>query len=860
MATLNYYLQNMNEKTTEEILENVFEWVETKGVNLYEAQEEAILELIDEKNVILNTPTGSGKSMVALALHKMSMMQGRKSVYTCPVKALVNEKWLALCKEFGPENVGLSTGDATVNRDAPILCCTAEILSNIAQCEGEHSQIIDVVMDEFHYYSDKQRGVAWQVPLLAMPQSRFLLMSATLGETAYFEKVLEDLTGRESITVKSVQRPVPLDFSYSTDGLPNTLQGLVDKGKAPVYVVHFTQAEVAKNAQSFTSLNLCTKEEKQEIAKAISDFKFSSPYGPDLKRWLRQGLGLHHAGLLPKYRILMEGLAQKGLLKVICGTDTLGVGVNVPIRSVLYTQLCKYSGDKTAVLTSRDFHQISGRAGRKGFDDAGFVVAQAPAHVIENLKNEAKKPGRKVVKKKAPERGYAAWDEQTFEKLIKSQPEKLMSNFKVSHGMILNVLSRHDDGCKGLKELIEKCHDSDANKAKHKTLAFQMFKSLVNRKIVEIIPIAERDASGKKVRVNVELQDDFSMNQTLSLYLLDTLKLLDMEDEDYHFHLLTLVESILDDPMLILRKQLDLVKTEKMAEMKQEGKEYDERMAILDEMEYPKPMREFIYDTFNKFTLEHPWIGTENIRPKSIVREMVEEFSTFSGYIKKYGMQRSEGLLLRHINNVYKALSQTVPDKYKTDDTLELEVYLAEMLRRVDSSLLEEWNKLSNPEALVESEEEELKPMGADSQIVDVTRDKKTFVAAIRARIFAMMAAVVRSNWEGALEVLGDEREEVVKRLDPEGKPWTEKRIEELFASFYENHDSFRMDAEGRALKHTLVNDTLDEDNWTVYQQLQDREDLNDWSLDFSVDIKASREAGVPIIHLLRLGELQYQG
>lgn len=402
------------------LLESFLTWVEDHHIDLYQAQEEAILELFDGKNVILNTPTGSGKSLVALALHFYSLSKGRRSVYTCPIKALVNEKWMALCKEFGPENVGLSTGDATVNRDAPILCCTAEILSNMALSEGESLSIVDVVMDEFHYYSDRERGVAWQIPLITLPQSRFLLMSATLGNTSFFESELLKHTGLECVTVRSMNRPVPLEFSYSDQELSNTVQKLINSGKGPVYVVHFTQADASKNAQNFMSLDLCDKEEKLQIQKAIAETRFSSPYGPDIKRWLRQGIGLHHAGLLPKYRILVEKLAQKGLLKVICGTDTLGVGVNVPIRTVLFTQLCKYSGDKTAILSVRDFHQVAGRAGRKGFDDVGYVVAQAPEHVIENTKLAAKasQSGRKFAKKQPPEFGYVPWDESTFRKLI----------------------------------------------------------------------------------------------------------------------------------------------------------------------------------------------------------------------------------------------------------------------------------------------------------------------------------------------------------------------------------------------------------------------------------------------------------
>ena len=610
-------LSGEGDSSNDGLLGRFLDYIDGKGLSLYPAQEEAILEIFEDKNVILNTPTGSGKSLVATALHFRALAQGRRSVYTCPVKALVNEKWLALCQEFGPQNVGLSTGDATVNRDAPILCCTAEILANIALREGAESGIRDVVMDEFHYYADRERGVAWQTPLLTMPQARFLLMSATLGDTSFFEEALTQLNGRPTVAVKSVHRPVPLAFSYAETPLSFTLEKLVLEAKAPVYVVHFTQLEAAASAQDFTSINLCTREEKTALALALEGFKFNSPYGPDLKRWLRHGIGLHHAGLLPKYRILVERLAQKGLLKVICGTDTLGVGINVPIRTVLFTKLCKYSGEKTAILSARDFHQIAGRAGRKGFDDLGWVVAQAPEHVIENAKLAAK-VGKKFVKRQPPDRNFVAWDEKTFQRLIEAQPERLVSKFQVSHGMLLNVLSRPSDGCLAMRELIRASHETERAKEAHRRRAWQLFRALLERGIVEFV---EPEAPGAaKLRVNVALQDDFSMNQALSLYLMDTISLLDRESDDYALNLVTLVESILENPEMILRKQLDKLKSRRLAEMKMEGIEYEQRMEELEKLEYPKPLRDFVYSTFNAFADAHPWVGQEAIRPKSIAR------------------------------------------------------------------------------------------------------------------------------------------------------------------------------------------------------------------------------------------------
>ena len=845
--------------SSEDVLEQFMEWAESRGTSLYPAQEEAILEILDGKNVILNTPTGSGKSMVALALHFDSIVHGRKSVYTCPIKALVNEKWMALCKEFGAENVGLSTGDATVNHDAPILCCTAEILSNMALCEGEKLEIFDVVMDEFHYYSDRERGVAWQVPLLTLPQSRFLLMSATVGATDFFERDLTKHTGKETVTVRSTQRPVPLDFSYSTSEISTEVQKLVNEGKAPVYVVHFTQAAAATNAQNFMSLDLCSKEEKLAINEAIKEVRFSSPYGPDVKRWLKQGIGLHHAGLLPKYRILCEKLAQKGLLKVICGTDTLGVGVNVPIRTVLFTQLCKYSGDKTAILTARDFHQIAGRAGRKGFDDVGYVVAQAPEHVIENLKLEAKsrQTGKKFQKRKPPEHGYVPFDENTFKRLIDASPEPLTSSFHVDHGMLLNILSRETDGCRAMRTLLKDCHESAASKKQLQHRAFMLFRSLVEKKIVEFVPAVAPGYS--HLRVNMDLQDDFAMNQPLSLYLLDTLPKLDKDSPEYALDVITLCESIVENPEAILRIQLSKARDARMNELKAQGMEYNQRLEELEKVEYPKPLRDFIYDTYNAFAEVHPWVDV-NVEPKSIVREIFENFSTFSGYVKQYNLQRMEAILLRHLNYVYKVLSQTVPDGYKNEELLEMQDYLGDMIRRVDSSLLEEWEKMAHPEDYQKrldagtTEDEAEKAFGADKAAADITYDKKRFLGMVRQRIFQIMGNLAKQDFATVLDSLADDLDEGELLADAEGSPWTEKRLLEIMAAYTAEHHKFRLDVEGRALAHTIV--TYEGDTMHVQQMLQDEEEFNDWSIDFDISLSDSREAGIPLLKLARIGEV----
>jgi len=843
-----YDLLPRDERPANDVLLGRFlEYTESKRLRLYPAQEEAILELFEDKNVILNTPTGSGKSLVAAAVHFKALAQGRRSIYTCPIKALVNEKWLALCREFGPDNVGLSTGDASVNRDAPILCCTAEILANIALREGSDADVREVIMDEFHYYADRDRGVAWQVPLLTLPQARFLLMSATLGDTTFFEEELTRLNRRTTVAVASKDRPVPLEYAYSELPLATTLESLVAQGKAPVYIVHFTQLEAARSAQDFTSINVCTREEKNALGSAIEGFKFTSPYGPEIRRWLKHGIGLHHAGLLPKYRVLVEQLAQKGLLKIICGTDTLGVGINVPIRTVLFSRLCKYDGQKTAILSARDFHQIGGRAGRKGFDERGWVVAQAPEHAVENLKLEQKaaRDGKKVVKRKPPDKNFVNWDQKTFVRLMAAQPERLASRFHVSHGMLLNVLSRKGDGCRAMQRLIRDCHETPKAKRDHTRRAWQLFRSLVDRRIIGFIP---RTEEGAYLRVNVELQDDFSMDQTLSLYLLETLPLVDPQQPDYPLVLLTLVESILEDPDIILRKQLDKLKSQKMAEMKLAGIEYEERMEELEKLEYTKPNREFVYSTFNAFADKHPWVGQENIRPKSIAREMFESFRSFPDYIRDYDLQRAEGILLRHLNGVYKVLAQTVPDAAKTDPVREMELYLGTMIRQVDSSLLDEWEKMRDP-GYHRAETKEVRPPGAEEAAADITRDTKSFTAAIRNRIFSFLRGLVIADFDQALTHLSSPQ-------DPDDQPWTAERLRQALEAYHAEHERICLDPNARNLRHTYVLPAEDKRTWRVQQMLVDPGEHNDWVAEFQVDLTRSREAAEPVLRLVKIGSL----
>jgi hypothetical protein len=855
------------EVNADAILDGFLAYVQGKKLELYPAQEEAILELLAGHNVILKTPTGSGKSLVAAAMHYKSLCEGRRSYYTCPIKALVNEKFLSLCRDFGPENVGMSTGDATVNQGAPIMCCTAEILANIALRDGEFADVDDVIMDEFHYYSDRERGVAWQVPLLTMPKARFLLISATLGDTEFFEKELTRLTGVPTAAVWSAERPVPLEFTYSEEALDEIVMSLKEQNRLPAYLVHFTQNNATQTAQNLLSLNFCTGAEKEKLSEVLSKVRFNSPFGKDIKKYLRAGIGVHHAGMLPKYRILVEKLAQANLLKLICGTDTLGVGVNVPIRTVLFTSLAKYDGEKSRVLPVRDFLQISGRAGRKGFDDIGYVIAQAPEHVIENRKSERKaaENPKKAGKfhRAQPEKGAIVWDEKTFQKLKDSPPEPLVSSFSVSHGMLLNVLSRPEDGCHAMKQLIRDCHDTDAAKKTHRRRAMQLFRSLVERGIVEILPKAQRKES--PVRVNVALQDDFSLNQQLSLFLVDTVEKLDRDNPEYARMVLALVEAVLENPQAILYAQISKLKEQMVAELKAQGVEYEDRMEKLEKVEHPKPYRDWIYNMFNEFAAKHPWVGEDNIQPKSIGLEMYERYMSFQDYIHMYGLERTEGLLLRHLSSVYKTLTQTVPDAFWNDEIREIILYFGELVRGTDSSLLDEWELIRNPEYVASDA-----PADALAKRPhDITRDRKELERLVRGAIFRVLRPLSLGYYQDAAGVLAELAGRPMEDAAPpplaatdlaavnDGRgpfEWHWLALEKAVEPYFDGHESMRLDPAARASANTLFADEGQEKGLRVEQILVDPEEKNDWSLVWNLDIEESRKSGQPRLQLREIG------
>jgi superfamily II RNA helicase len=823
------------------------QWAESRGLPLYPAQAEALIEIVSGNNLILSTPTGTGKSLVAIGAHFAALAQGKRSYYTAPIKALVSEKFFALVEIFGASNVGMVTGDSSVNPDAPIICCTAEILANVALRHGPDSDVDQVVMDEFHFYSDPDRGWAWQVPLLELPSVQFVVMSATLGDVEWLAADLTRRTGRETASVTGVERPVPLHYYYETSPIHETVEDLLSTGQAPIYIVHFSQAAALERAQALAGAKVATREQRDAIAELIGGFRFTTSFGKTLSRLLRLGIGVHHAGMLPKYRRLVEQLAQSGMLRVICGTDTLGVGINVPIRTVLLTALTKYDGMRMRQLSAREFHQIAGRAGRAGFDTAGTVVAQAPEHETENARL-VKKAGddavklKRIVRKKAPE-GFVSWGDPSFRRLIDAQPETLTSSMKMTAAMLINVIGRGGDVFSNVHYLVFENHEPWKRQLALARRALAIYRTLRTAEVVT------QDADGT-IRLTLDLQPNFALNQPLSPFALAVFELLQPAGAGgeavtptghYALDMISVVEATLEDPRPVTSQQQFLARGEAVAAMKAEGIEYDQRMELLEEITHPQPLKDFLDAAFATYSASQAWVTDFELHPKSVVRDMYERAMTFGDYTNYYKLARSEGLVLRYLSDAYRAARQTIPDEAKTDDLLDLIEWLGELVRQVDSSLLDEWDELINPGEIVDG-----KPVLPPAP-PGVTTNARAFRVLVRNELFRRVQLAALEKWDelGELDAAsGFDADRWADSLDP----------------YFDEYDpesrggAIGVDSDARG--SAMLSITEGPTEWLARQTFADPAGDHDWGISATIDIAESNEQGVAVIRIVAVGPL----
>ena len=820
----------------DEALELFMGWVDERGLTLWDHQEEALLDFAAGNHVILGTPTGSGKSMVALGMCFIAMCTDRRSYYTAPIKALVSEKFFELCDVLGRENVGMITGDTVINAEAPVVCCTAEILANDALRGGEKADIGCVAMDEFHFFGDRDRGWAWQVPLLTLPNVQFLLMSATLGDMDAIADLLERQTGRTVERVLDAPRPVPLSYQFVDTPLEATVKLAVERGEAPIYIVHFAQDAALQSAQSLASYGVSTKEQREALKDAVRGTRFSTSFGKTLQRLLLAGVGVHHAGMLPRYRLLVEKLAQQGLLPVICGTDTLGVGINVPIHTVLMTALAKFDGRRSRRLNAREFHQVAGRAGRAGFDDEGMVIAQATEYDIENARALAKaggdpKKARKIHTKKPPE-GFVGWNQQTFDKLINAAPEALVPRMKVTHSMVLAECAQGGDAMARVRRIVEESLQSDAEKAALLVRADEVLETLMATGVIE--QTLSEDGSDE-YRLTIDLPEDFALDQPLSPFLLAALELLDPESETYSLDVISMVEATLEDPYQILRMQERKARDEAMAQMKADGVDYDERIERIAEVTYARPLEELLAPAFEQYCAEVPWARDFELRPKSVLREMVETASDFRGYVGRVGIARSEGLLLRYLSDAYRVLDRTVPPEKVDDRLADIISWLRLVVRTVDSSLIDEWAGVGEGgigEALAA-------PEAAD----EVVHDRRGVTLLVR-----------NALWR-RVRLIADENAKELGAIDADWG-WRELRWRQAIDAFYEEHEEVVLSGDARSWAFLAI-DESDEFSghvWHVRQTVLDSDDDRDFLIAADVDLDATQEAGEAVFTNYRAG------
>jgi superfamily II RNA helicase len=767
----------------------------------------------------------------------------------------VSEKFFALCAIFGADDVGMLTGDASVNPGAPIVCCTAEVLANIALREGADADVGQVVMDEFHFYADGQRGWAWQVPLLALPRTQFLLMSATLGDVSPIAKDLTTRTSRPTAVVADAERPVPLSYSWSLQPLHELLEELVATDRAPIYVVHFTQASAIQRAQSLLSAKLSSREEREAIAEAIGAFRFTAGFGRTLSKLVRGGVGVHHAGMLPRYRRLVEQLAQAGLLRVICGTDTLGVGINVPIRTVVFTSLAKYDGTRNRLLKAREFHQIAGRAGRAGFDTSGHVVVQAPDHVIERAKALAKagddpKKRRKVQTKK-PADGEVSWTEETFARLRDAVPEPLVSKMRVDHAMILNVVHQPGDATTIMRALMEDNHEDERGRRRLSEQAQVLGDELVQAGVLEWLAVP--DAHGRTLQLAEGLQQDFALNQPLASFALVAFGLLEEESETRALDVVSIIEAILDDPFPVLMAQAHKARGEAVAEMKADGIEYEERMELLEEVTYPRPLGEPLLTALRVHRESHPWVRESDLSPKSVVRDMYEAGRTFTEFVAFYGLARSEGVVLRYLSGAYRALRQTVPEEVKTEELDELIEWLGETVRQTDSSLLDEWEALTDPESVARAAEA-LAAGEPSPPPRPITGNERAFHVMVRNAMFQKIQLAAR----GHADALAQLEAASAALTDPPGKvTMGVEAWETALAAYWDEYDELGAGPSARGPELLLVDRSPAGEEgriWHVRQVVEDPAANRDFAIEATVDLDASDIAGEPVIRTRSFG------
>ncbi|HEV2932525.1 MAG TPA: DUF3516 domain-containing protein, partial [Streptosporangiaceae bacterium] len=445
------------------------------------------------------------------------------------------------------------------------------------------------------------------------------------------------------------------------------------------------------------------------------------------------------------------------------------------------------------------------------------------------------KARRKVVRKKPPE-GFVSWGRPTFERLVAADPEPLTSSFKVTHAMVLNVIARPGDAFAAMRHLLTDNHEDRPAQRRHIHRAIEIYRALLAGGVVE--RLSAPDAEGRLVRLTVDLQFDFALNQPLSPFALAAIELMDVSSPSYALDVVSVIESTLDNPRQVLSAQQFRARGEAVAQMKADGVSYEERLELLDAVTYPKPLDDLLDGAYEIYRRGHPWVGDYSVSPKSVVRDMYERALTFTEYVGFYGLSRSEGLVLRYLADAYKALRQTVPDEAKTEELTDLIEWLGEIVRQVDSSLIDEWERLRDPSAPGSAAGD----ARGDGRPASVTSNIRAFRVLVRNALFhrVKLAALGHYDELGALDA---------------DSGWDADAWADAVEDYFEVHDEIGTGPDARGPGLLIIDERPG--GWVVRQIFDDPAGDHDWGIGAVVDLAASDEAGSAVLRITDVGQLQ---
>jgi superfamily II DNA/RNA helicase len=685
----------------------------SRGLEPYPVQEQAIAAIFQGKSVLVTVPTGTGKTLMAKAALYRAFHRNERAIYTTPLRALTEEKYRELCADFGDGNVGFATGDYKVNREAPIQVEVAEILWNRIVAEKHVSPAELVVMDEGHYFNDPERGYVWEQSIIGLdPRTQLVVLSATVGHPEKFCQ-WANITRRVEMTlVDSRERKVPLVHEFREEMLIDTVKELAHAGDVPAIVFVFGReqcfevARLLKSCRRFT-----TDEEKAAVDKLCDAALLPSGAARELRPLLGHGIGIHHAGILPRYKQLVEQLALERLIKFVVSTETIAAGINLPAKTVVFPSLRKFIKQQPRLVTAAEYHQMAGRAGRPQFDDKGLAITLAPEDIVSDIKKEMKQKGADEAKVKktvygrarndAQRKGDIIWTPETHAELVRGEPAELRSKTKITAEQVLAI---------GLPDLVvEPITEADRRMAEaeaslppsmrldivtvidnlllgdrdRKELRKTLDQLVANMRAIGVLDEHGKQVSGEMIR---QLQ---GMDGLLIYYILFNHQL-------EYVELRELVEYLIDHDIvqrLLDRKGEDEKRTwmrDKLRELRIDNPHvtWDDVEALWLK-EHPRPLTkiELIHQEFSA-KVPHPELHGGK-KPKTVWAQLEDSGVDFLDFVDRHGLDHEEGNLFSYLVRVMNFAGKLFEASQLTEFE-DMGERVRKLLSRVDVRLVED--------------------------------------------------------------------------------------------------------------------------------------------------------------------------